>query len=798
MSQSGKSYSGQLGLASCLAIGGTLSFGAVDCVSAQSAIIRDHTLGNESSRVEPNYQGNPIELLTGGAIRGTNLFHSFQEFNVSKERGAYFLIPSRNIQNVITRVTGSNRSEILGALGTRQIIDNSLVSSNANLFLINPNGIIFGPNTSLSLGGSFVASTASSIKFADGTLLSVKDPQTTPLLTVSVPIGLQFGRTPGDIIVQGIVQGEIVQGGLAVLPGKTLALVGGNVNLDGGVLQASGGQIALGGILEAGTIGLNLNSNNQPLSFPNNVVLADVSLSNGALLDVSDEGSGNIQVQGRLVTLTDVSQLMADTYGSLNGRGIYIGAEQLTIKDGSQVTTSTFGKGFGGSLTVTASDSARVVGTNADGNPSSLLVRTSGEGMAGNLTINTRNLIVQDGANVSASTDIGSQGRGGTLNVTASDSVKLSGISEISKLSSGLFAQTQGNGDAGSLTIDTNSLTVENGAQVSTGTYIGSQGKGGDLTVHARDFVKLSGTGPNGQDTGLLARTRGSGDAGPLTINTGLLIVERGSQVTVGGIGSGNAGELQLTARALRLDGGKLSAQTSSGQGGNIRLQGLDLLLLRNNSQITTTADTSRVGADVAGGNININSKLIVAVPNENSDITANAFNGRGGNVSITTQGIFGIQPREQQTPQTNDITATSELGINGRIQINTPEIDPSRGLISLPAQRVDASRQITRACTAGDGINGNTFVDTRRGGLPPSPNEPLSSDVVWSDTRIPATIQQQYRSKKQNQPHLKQKTVEIVPATGWVLNDKGEVVLISNVPNNTYSRSESTPATCK
>ncbi|MDF5718762.1 MAG: hypothetical protein PUP93_34075 [Rhizonema sp. NSF051] len=86
----------------------------------------------------------------------------------------------------------------------------------------------------------------------------------------------------------------------------------------------------------------------------------------------------------------------------------------------------------------------------------------------------------------------------------------------------------------------------------------------------------------------------------------------------------------------------------------------------------------------------------------------------------------------------------------------------------------------------------------TRRGGLPPNPNEPLTSDVVWSDTRLPARIHRQYRSKKQNQPHLKQKTVEIVPATGWVLNGKGEVLLISNVPNNTYSRSEYTPATCK
>ncbi len=167
-------------------------------------------------------------MLKGGAIRGNNLFHSFLEFNVEQGRSAYFLSPNSNIQNIVVRVTGSNLSKILGTLGTFQMSDGKSTFSNANLFLINPNGIIFGPKAAVSLGGSFVASTASSIKFTDGTLFSASAPKTTPLLTVSVPLGLQFGRTPGDIIVQG---------GLAVQPGKTLALVGGNVTLNGGIAK---------------------------------------------------------------------------------------------------------------------------------------------------------------------------------------------------------------------------------------------------------------------------------------------------------------------------------------------------------------------------------------------------------------------------------------------------------------------------------------------------------------------------------------------------------------------------------
>ncbi|MBD2775686.1 filamentous hemagglutinin N-terminal domain-containing protein [Iningainema tapete] len=787
MSQSWKFYSGQIRLASSMAIGVAIAYCAVDCVFAQSAITPDNTLGSQSSRVDTNQFDGSTEVLRGGVSQGNNLFHSFQEFNVSEGRAAFFLSPG-NIQNIVARVTGSNSSKIMGILGTFQTIDGNILPSNANLFLINPNGIIFGPNAVLSVGGSFVGSTASAIKFADGTEFSATSPQTTPLLTVSVPLGLQFGGTATDIRVQGAV---------SVQPGKTLALVGGNVNLDNGFLQAQGGQIALGGILGEGTIRLNLDSNNQPLSFPNNVPTADVSLSNRAIVDVSGEGGGNIQVQGRRVTLSNGSLLFADTQGSQNGRGISIGAEQLTIQDGSQISASTSGSGTGGSLTVKASDFVQAIGTDADGNPSALFADTFGTGAAGNLTIDTGQLMIENGANVSASTR-GNQGRGGTLQVTAA-MVKLSGNSAIGNFPSGLFTQTLGSGDAGSLTIDTRQLIVRDGAQVTAGTNINSQGKGGNLTVFASDLVELSGTGLNGSpNSGLFASTRGTGDAGSLTITTGQLIVRDGARVTVAGVESGNAGNLQIQARDLSLDGGKLIAETKSGQGGNITLQGLDLLLLRNNSQITTSADTSQVGADVAGGNIDINSKLIVAVPGENSDITANAFRGRGGNINITTQGIFGVDRRVQETSQTNDITASSQLGINGRIQINTPDVDPDRGTVALPAQVVDVSGQIASGCAAFNGETGSTFVVTGRGGLSPNPYEPLSSDVLWSDTRLSVATNQQRSSKTTTiKPPSASAPVEINPAIGWVFNGKGEVTLIAHAPNTTPYSLGSTGVKC-
>ena len=729
MSQIWKGCSWQLGLVSSLAIGGAIASSTVDCAFAQSAITPDRTLGNESSRVLQNQYGGSTEVLKGGAIRGNNLFHSFLELNVKEGRSAYFLSPNSNIHNIVVRVTGNNVSKILGTLGIFQMSDGKSTISNANLFLINPNGIIFGPNAAVSLdGGSFVASTASSIKFTDGTLFSASAPKTTPLLTVSVPLGLQFGRTPGDIIVQG---------GLAVQPGKTLALVGGNVTLNGGIIRGDldpqdnqiglGGQIALGGILGAGTIGLNLDSNSQPLSFSNEVQPADVSFSNGSKVFVSREGGGSIQVQGRRVTLTDGSQLVAQTLGNLNGRGISIQAEQLTIKDGSIVSASTSGAGFGGNLTVTASDSVQVSGTDASGNnPSGLFARTFGKGMAGNLTINTGKLIVQDGANISASAQMGSQGQGGTLNVTASDFVKVSGTSAIS-----------------------------------------------------------------GKPTSLSTRTRGSGDAGSLAINTGQLTVRDGAQVSVESLGTGTAGNLAVNARSIRLDNdAKLSANTQSTkvvpnrEQARIKINSQDLIITQNSKIITNAT-----GKNVIGGNINIDSDVLAAV--EKSIISANSADARGGRVIINTQGLF-------RSPDSS-ITATgANPQLNGTVQINTPDVDPSRGLVPLKIDVVDVARLVDDNICARTAKS--SFTYTGRGGLPPSPNNALNSDVVWEDwqlTTVPrGTLEKGHRNR--GGENNSSRPNQIVEAQGWIINQNGEVELTAYAPTATPHKVGSSSNGCQ
>jgi filamentous hemagglutinin family protein len=543
-------------------------------IAPKDAIARDSSLGTESSVVTPDAGGLPVDVISGGAIRGANLFHSFREFNVAAGRGAYFYGPNAEIQNIIARVTGSNRSEILGFIGTYS----SNGSSNPNLFLINPNGIIFGPNATLGVDGSFVASTASSLNFADGTQFSATAHPTTPLLTVSVPIGLQFGETAGGMLVQG--------SGLAVLPGRTLALVSADLTVEGGDLaalktnlEAPEGRIELGSVAGPGLVSLNSIDKGWALGYEGVQNFKDIQVSGQAAVNASGEGGGDIQVQGRRISVRDASTIFADTLGSQKGGGISIQALELIVQEGAEVSagTGTGSTGPGGTLAVTASDSVELSGTGTISTrtvPSGLFARTAGTGAGGNLTITTRQLIVQNGANVSTSTS--GKGRGGTLTVTASDSVELSGTSPDNQSRSGLFAPTTGSGAAGNLTITTGQLIVQDGAQVSAGTIDNSTGQGGTLTVTASESVELSGTSTDRQNaSGLFARTRGTGAAGNLTITTGSLIVQDGAQVTVDsvGSGSGDAGNLEVAARSIQLDNfGAIVAKTASGEGGNITL----------------------------------------------------------------------------------------------------------------------------------------------------------------------------------------------------------------------------------
>ncbi|MEH1940458.1 MAG: S-layer family protein [Nostoc sp.] len=1005
-----------------------------NCASAQ--ITPDTTLRNNST---VKLEGN-TRIIEGGTRTGDNLFHSFGEFSVPTKSTAFFN-NALDIQNIIGRVTGKSVSNIDGLIRTNSI---------ANLFLINPSGIIFGKNASLNIGGSFVASTANAIQFSNQGFFSADNPNSPALLTVNPSAFLfnQIAAAPiqnNSVAPAGLNQSGFDVFGLRVPDGRSLLLVGGNISMDGGQLNAFNGRVELGGLSGTGTVGLNVDENLLNLTFPNGLARADISLKDISILDVTGANGGDIAINAQNLDISERSFLFAGVGQGLgtntslagnitlnatgvitvkqssviknvvnlnaigNGGNVNVTSESLSVADGAVLVASTFGKGNAGNVTIQASNAvvfsgegsaaasqvipgavgnggnvtikaksllvsngaALATNTFGEGNAGSVLVDApdtvsfvgassgarsnvapEGIGGGGDILITTGSLSVTDGAQLIAATE--GQGSAGNIIINARDAVSLNGVGDTGfssaafatvergavgkggnititagslSLSSGaqLIVSTRGQGDAGNILLQvrdqisfdgvgsnkivsgvrsdsgdpnvpgravgragevniiTGSLILTNGSQLSTGTF--AEGNGGKVIINARNSVSLDSgsavisrveTGALGDggdiiitaeffsinDAQLTASTFGQGDAGDITIaanileatNQGNLRTSTGSGNNAGNItlkvgdrlilmgegsgllantvpgsignggnifiqprnvtalkkvtiqdsariavnsqGSGKSGNIQIQAENLILDNqGLISAETASNQGGDINLSLQDLLLLRRNSQISTNAGTAQAGGD--GGNITINTPFIVAVPRENSNITANAFKGSGGKVTINATGIFGmtVLSREDlvRLLGTNDltqldlqrfpssITAISQTSptLNGQVTINTPGIDPSRGLIQLPSNLVDASQQIAQGCNPRGRQTASSFIATGRGGLPQSPNEPLRGQPAiagWVDLPPQATA----IADKLSTATMTKSSDRIVEAQGWIVDAKGNVILVA------------------
>ncbi|MGB3188855.1 MAG: S-layer family protein, partial [Limnoraphis sp.] len=578
-----------------------------------------------------------------------------------------------------------------------------------------------------------------------------------------------------------------------------------------------------------------------------------LTLTNGAQISLTTLGFGqagnlaiaateSIDLIGEAPDRESPSGLFARVEAGATGNGGNINLEtnRLTVRNGAQISTDTFGFGNAGDLFVNASG-VEVVGSTVDGRFASGLYAQVGErgtGNGGNLTINTDQLIVSEGAQIG--TIARNTGLAGILTINANNAVIISGTASVSEPQedqrSGIFISAEpafedelGNliittADAGELIINTPELIVENGARISAdnfgtgggsnvnlninrliirdGGQIGAgslvedgainneRGSGGTLTVNAGESVEITGTdtiGSTVENSRLFTLAEGTGDAGNLSIFTPNLTVANQGEVNVSATGTGEAGNLTVEANSIRLNNGSLRAETRLGTQGNVTINAPDIQL-RRGSQITTNSLETGTG-----GNITINSNQLVAI--ENSDISANAQAGLGGQVIINADAVFGTQFRTQQTGA-SDITATSELGaeFSGTVELNN-EIDPAQGLIDLPQTVVDPAALIAQdPCRQGAE---SEFVITGRGGLPPSPQEILRSEEPFVflielppeyESRRNHSSSQKNRVPRNISPNLNQpvSSLDIVPARGWIRNEKGEVILVGYDPTQT------------
>ncbi|BAZ46446.1 filamentous hemagglutinin-like protein [Chondrocystis sp. NIES-4102] len=784
------------------------------CPGAIAQIIPDNTLGNENSIVDSNVmvQEALADVVSGGAVRENNLFHSFKEFNVGNGARVYFASPD-GIANIITRVTGNKITEINGTLG---------VAGMANLFLLNPNGILFGENASLDINGSVMATTGDSYKFENGFKYSATDPNTPPLLTVNLPVGVQMGTNPGtiqvidsghriprDITFNRVITQPILNS-LKVKNGQTISLIGGEINLNNGTINAPGGRIQLG-TPKVGEVDFKiLPDNSWLIDYSKVSKFGDITLTGKSLLDVSGVDKNNIQLVGGNIFLKDHSFITSNNFGdkipenidikaqnnieitggnepntnpseirtmtltNQPGSSVNIESKNLLFNNGSKISTIAIASGKSGDINIKVTDSLNIDGSKSFAYiiPSTIAAVNFSTGDAGNIKIDANTIEILAGSAINSSV-LGS-GRGGDLLINATESIKVKGIDLDTFLPSTLSSINFNQGQAGDVTINTANLMVEDSGRVESSTL--SNGNAGNLTINASESITVTGKNPNSINPSLITSAstivdpklrdtfmlpeKPRGDAGNLTINTPKLEVRDNGQVTVKNDGFGDAGTLKVDADSIWINtGGSITASTESGNGGNINLNVQDLTLLRDRAIIS--AESKQMGN---GGNINLNTDAIVIF--QDSAIIANAIDGMGGNIKIATQGLF-LAPDSK-------ITASSRFGVDGNITLDILSSDRPLELKQLPDNLVDSTDLIVVGCS--DDAQ-NSLAVTGNGGIPDNPYKTQSLDSTWYDLR-PVT---EAITIKPSAP------TAIKEATATVINTQGELELVTIIPLSTY-----------
>jgi filamentous hemagglutinin family protein len=806
-----------------LLLGAALLAGALLTVGeaqVTTAIIPDGTLGTTVTQT-----GRDV-AIQGGTQSGGNLFHSFDRLSVGTGDTATFKGP-HGVTNIVGRVTGGLRSEIDGMLGSE--------IPGANPFLLNPSGVLFGPNARLDVQGSFHVSTADYLRLADGGQFFARlGPES--VLTVAPPTAFGFlGPQPGQVRLQP-------GSALEVPPGQALSVVGGDITLEGSTLRAPSGRLQLASVASPGEVRfspLELAPDLQTDGVPR---LGRLELSQGALLEASGEGGGTVLIRGGVVHILDRSQILATTRGSRDGHALGVdlhGAEETVIRGGALLQTGTQGAGRAGAI--------RLTGGRLQIRDATVSSASGNAGRAGDVTITVPTVIMEPGSTLTSGTAAGSHGdagdltlqvgrltltggvvissgsegtgRGGSLTISATEEISITGRApmeynqRLNLLRSGsdttgsrasedpqrgpagpivitapsvqlrnnatLRANTRGNKDSGAIRLQVGRLTIADGAAISASSF--GAGRGGEVVIEATVEVSLTGPsaavftdanasgaagrifiraprlrlewdGQGGSPQSLPARLQArtgagtSGDAGDIVLEVGRLTLTGRAQIETSTAGSGRGGTIQISAREIQLHngavitarstgmgaagririeatetfrsrGGRVTTESSRAGGGQIELRAGALVLLLDQSALTTTVQ----GGGGDAGNLTIDAPFVVA---EASQITANAFGGQGGNVRIGGEVVF-VDPASQ-------VSASSTLGVQGTIDIQAPVTNLSSVVTPLPERMVSEAGLLRDRCAARlwEG-RVSSLVERGRTGVPANPDGVLPSRLA-------------------------------------------------------------------
>jgi large exoprotein involved in heme utilization and adhesion len=568
---------------------------------------------------------------------------------------------------------------------------------------------------------------------------------------------------------------EIRTGNLAVTNGAQLTASTFGQGDAGSIKIAAAGDILFDGgnafsNVEQGAVGKggNIELTTGNLAVTNRAELTAITFGQG------DAGSIKIAAAGDILFDGGIAYSTVEPGAVGKGGNIELTTGNLAVTNTAKLAVSTLGQGDAGSIKITAAGNILFDGIkNGVSSGAFNTVEQGAVGKGGNIEITTGNLTVTNAALLDASTN--GQGDAGSIKITATGDILFDGSKDGFNTGAGNVVRQGAVGKGGGLEITTGNLALTNGAGLTASTA--GQGDAGNIKITATGDISIDGSG-NGESSGVFNNVLGAVSkrkGGDIEINARNLSITNGGAVTTGSLfGNGNGGSIFINTNQLTLNNSAIIESLSlRGIGGDINIATKDYLLIRNDSSIQTDSLSSDNNGN--GGNIIINSPLIIATPG-NNDISANASAGNGGKLKITSQGLFGIQyrPKGQESPLTNDITSSSEFGQNGIVNINTPGTDPGRDSTELPNTTTDASNQISQTCSTNNRQNKLTVAG--RGGLPPNADDLLTPNIVWRDARA-----------TNSQPAISSVTTPASPAppaVGWLLDGKGKVTLVAAATN--------------
>lgn len=504
-------------------------------------------------------------------------------------------------------------------------------------------------------------------------------------------------------------------------------------------------------------------------------------IQNIRISTVSSQGeSGNVVIQGIGDNLV-IQDLGIVTSGQISVFNPAINTE--TSEPGQSIPLELSSFSLPGTTVITSSGDLTL-------NNVEILSDSNRSANAGNVEIFGAGDIQLNNSQILSNTNVGSSGQGGSVTITGEDSITLN--------NSLITTNTDGNGFAGSISLLTPLLNIQNGTQITAATNSSEiSGIGGDITIEV-DLMNLSGS-----TSGISVNTNGPATAGSITlepfISDSIEIVTTGgdpqfsASTARGSSGQGGDIFIQNAELALLRNTKLLTGSSGSGNAGNIFVENVNVMLLRQGSLIQAGAS-----ADGDGGNINIDATIVLTVPEENNDILADTNSGTGGNINITAASILGYRSveafsRDLRNNQSNDISARSEQGNDGIVTLITPNIDPEQGLLELPSNLADQSDLITQRCLVDSESGQSSLIVTGRGGLPPSPSAiTRSTNIGLVDLGTTHEEHSQFnhiitsvpgRSGVESQIEEQLQSIDqVIEAQGWFIAESGNIQLVNQI----------------